>query len=34
MNNRKVKVGIAQLKCEKDKQTNISKAVAKIRELA
>lgn len=34
MNNRKVKVGIAQLKCEKDKQTNINKAVAKIRELA
>ena len=34
MNNRKVKVGIAQLKCEKDKQANINKAVLKIRELA
>ena len=34
MNNRKVKVGIAQLKCEKDKQANINRAVQKIRELA
>ena len=34
MNNRKVKVGIAQLKCEKDKQANINRAVEKIRELA
>ena len=34
MNNRKVKVGLAQLTCEKDKQANIAKAMLKVRELA
>ncbi|MBO7227356.1 MAG: carbon-nitrogen hydrolase [Bacteroidales bacterium] len=34
MNTRKVKVGIAQFECEKNKQANIEKAVSKIRELA
>ncbi len=34
MDSKKVKVGIAQLACEKDKQKNIERSVQKIRELA
>lgn len=34
MNHRPVKVGIAQLACQKDKQANIERYTAKVRELA